>query len=102
MVETEGGKAIRDAIYNKTSFSLVMLSLVQNLVDIKIEEEIDDMVYSKSNLTSREQNSFEKGRKSAEVGEDGVPQRQGAAQDHHLRLLRTPRNEAEVGRREEE
>jgi hypothetical protein len=47
MIETTGGKAIRDAIYNKTSFNIVMLSLVQNLVDIKIEEEIDGMIYRK-------------------------------------------------------
>lgn len=47
MIETDGGKAIRDVIYNKSSFNLVMLSLAQNLVDIKIEEEIDDMIYRK-------------------------------------------------------
>jgi len=45
MIECEGGKAIRDAIYNKDKNNLVVLNLNQNLVDIKVGEEIEDMVY---------------------------------------------------------
>ena len=45
LIQSEGGKAIRNALFNQTSSNLIMLSLNQNPIDIKLAEEIDDMIY---------------------------------------------------------
>lgn len=47
LIQSEGGKAIRNALFNRNSTNLVMLKLSQNPIDIRLGEEIDDMIFGK-------------------------------------------------------
>lgn len=45
LIQLDGGKAIRNALFNSSSTNLIYLNLVLNPIDIKLAEEIEDMIY---------------------------------------------------------
>ncbi|CAI2379180.1 unnamed protein product [Moneuplotes crassus] len=57
LIQIEGGKAIRNALFNRQRCNLIMLNLALNPIDMKLSQEIEDMIYdnkikSKKDTTS--------------------------------------------------